>query len=69
MDTVVEKKTEGQCIAEARDEYFKSKEGERILEGSSSGKYLMNRLELAFIAGWDAGAAYNRNNDRDLNNI
>lgn len=41
-------------LAKARDKWFASKEGEKCCEGMTSGQYLQNRLESAFIAGWDA---------------
>ncbi len=40
--------------AKARDEWFNSTEGSSCLSGITSGKYLRNRLERAFIAGFDA---------------
>ena len=41
-------------LAKARDKWLLSEEGERCCQGSTKGQYLKNRLELAFIAGWDA---------------
>lgn len=41
------------ALAIARDEFFASLSG-ATLEGAPSGKYLRNRLELAFVSGWDA---------------
>lgn len=43
---------EGQVIAKARDKFFH--ENASLLEGKTSGQYLKNRLEKAFIAGWEA---------------
>ncbi len=37
-------------VASLRDEYLKTAN----LDGSPSGQYLRNRIELAFLAGWDA---------------
>lgn len=48
------KSSEGRSIAKARDKWLKSEEGKNYCKGSTSGQYLQNRLELAFIAGWDA---------------
>ena len=41
-------------LARARDEWFESPEGKNCCIGASSGQYLRNRLERAFLAGWDA---------------
>jgi hypothetical protein len=38
-------------LAKARDEWFESDEGERCRAGITSGQYLQNRLESAFLAG------------------
>jgi hypothetical protein len=43
---------EGQIIAKARDKFFR--DNSNLLEGRTDGQYLRNRLERAFIAGWDA---------------
>jgi len=40
--------------ARARDGFFWSDEGAKLYQGSVEGIYLINRLERAFIAGWDA---------------
>ena len=40
--------------ASARDKWFESAEGKRATEGSAEGQYLRNRVERAFLAGWDA---------------
>lgn len=44
---------DGRRLAKARDEFFASLSGS-LLTGAPLGKYLRNRLEVAFIAGWDA---------------
>lgn len=41
------------ALAIARDDFFASLSG-ATLDGAPSGKYLRNRLELAFVSGWDA---------------
>lgn len=42
-------------LAKARYKWFESYEGRRCLtSGMAWGPYLKNRLELAFIAGWEA---------------
>lgn len=41
-------------LARAIDKWFKSEDGKKSTEGITHGRYLRNRLELAFIAGWDA---------------
>lgn len=46
---------EGRRLAIARDEFFASLSGV-TLEGAPSGRYLRNRLELAFVEGWHAKA-------------
>ena len=43
-------------LATARDEWMLSSDGCKALAGTASGQYLRNRLELAFIAGWEARA-------------
>lgn len=45
---------EGKKLAVARDKWFTSNEGMQCLEDTAAGHYLKNRLERAFIAGWDA---------------
>lgn len=47
----------GKALSKERDQWFASLSG-ATLEGSPSGKYLRNRLELAFIGGWDAREKY-----------
>jgi hypothetical protein len=39
--------------AKARDEWFNSFDGVRCLDGTAEGQYLRNRLECAFLAGWE----------------
>jgi hypothetical protein len=46
--------SEGQRIARARDAWLNSREGQRCQDGEPRAEYLRNRLELAFLAGWDA---------------
>ena len=41
-------------LAKARDDWMLSDEGERLSLGNVDGQYLRNRLEAAFIAGWNA---------------
>lgn len=41
--------------AKARDRFFDSPEGDKLCRGTACGAYLRNRLELAFIAGIEAG--------------
>jgi len=41
-------------LAKARDKWLNSKEGLKAGEGETSGQFLRNRLERAFIAGWKA---------------
>lgn len=41
-------------LAKARDKWLKSKVGKGCCRGTTTGQYLQNRLERAFIAGWDA---------------
>jgi hypothetical protein len=38
----------------ARDVFMASPEGERLQSGVTSGPYLRNRLEAAFLAGYNA---------------
>lgn len=38
-------------LAKARDEWLLSEEGKRCCEDTATGKWLHNRLELAFLAG------------------
>lgn len=42
------------AIAMARDVFMASPEGERLQSGVTSGPYLRNRLEAAFLAGYNA---------------
>lgn len=41
-------------LAKARDKWLGSEEGKKCCGGSTCGQYLQNRLELAFVAGWNA---------------
>jgi hypothetical protein len=41
-------------LAKSRDCWMLSPEGMRAAEGTASGIFLCNRLETAFIAGWNA---------------
>ena len=41
-------------LAKARDSWIESHEGKTCAVGNASGIYLQNRLECAFIAGWNA---------------
>lgn len=43
-------------IAKARDKWLESEDGKTSAEGYATGQYLKNRLERAFIAGWNAAA-------------
>lgn len=45
---------DGRAIAAARDKWFASAHGQRLVAGVAEGQYLQNRLELAFLAGIDA---------------
>ena len=45
---------DGREIAAARNKWFASAHGQRLLAGVAEGQYLQNRLELAFLAGIDA---------------
>ena len=58
---MTKKKTEnnGRLIVKARDGFFE-KHGIVLLAGSASGEYLKNRLEVAFIAGYDAATKNRR---------
>jgi hypothetical protein len=44
-------------LVKARDEWFNSKEGKSCCDGSTSGEFLRNRLDCAFLAGATAGEA------------
>lgn len=46
--------------ARARDAWMQSIEGRRCVEGHATGQYLRNRIELAFLAGWNARDAQNK---------
>ena len=41
-------------LAKARDDFFSSEQGIVLRQGTTSGDFLWNRLEKAFIEGWDA---------------
>jgi len=41
-------------LAQSRDNWLQSEEGEKCCEGQAEGQYLRNRIIEAFIAGWDA---------------
>jgi len=41
-------------LAKARDKWLNSVVSKECRKGVASGQYLRNRLEKAFIAGWDA---------------
>jgi len=41
-------------LAKARDKWLASEDGKECCHGTTTGQYLLNRLERAFIAGWDA---------------
>ena len=49
------KKIDGRRLAKARDKFFEERK-EVLLVGSASGEFLKNRLAVAFIAGYNAGA-------------
>jgi hypothetical protein len=50
------KSNEGRLLAKARDKFFR--ENPTLLGLGAAGIYLKNRLEKAFISGWDAGKKY-----------
>ena len=55
QDTEVKSQNTKSPLAKAREKYFdRTSEGVVACEGKTEGKYLRNRLESAFIAGWDA---------------
>lgn len=41
-------------LAKARDKWLQSDDGKECSIGEANGQYLHNRIERAFIAGWDA---------------
>ena len=45
-------KNDGQQIAKARDKFLKNHS--LLLAGEAHGQFLKNRIEMAFIAGWNA---------------
>lgn len=50
-------------LAKCRDEWMLSREGIKCQDGSTSGRYLRNRLERAFVAGWNAHEALAKTQD------
>ena len=40
-------------LARVWDEWLESGEGKKCCEGGTSGNYLHNRIELAFVSGWN----------------
>ena len=48
-------KTEGQRLAECLGLYLASEEGARLLKGTTSGKFLENRIWAAYMQGWADG--------------
>lgn len=50
----------GREMAKQRDLWFSSEEGGRCVKGDAEGQYLRNRLELAFLAGIEAGRQVER---------
>lgn len=50
--------TEGMYLAKVIDNWFTKEEGLSCSEGMTSGEYLKNRLQLAFVAGWYAHESY-----------
>lgn len=47
-------------IVVAFERWADSAQGRRCLGGSASGQYLRNRINAAFIAGWDEHDTYER---------
>lgn len=41
-------------LAKARDRWLESEDGKECCRAMAQGQYLRNRIERAFIAGWDA---------------
>lgn len=41
-------------LAKARDKWLESQEGQICSAGEAHGQFLRNRIEKAFIAGWEA---------------
>ena len=57
------------ALARARDAWLEGEEGQRCRQGSASGIYLANRLEAAFIAGWDAAKSDQAEADSDAGRV
>jgi hypothetical protein len=53
------KSIDGRIIAKALTKWLKSDEGQKCIDGTTSGQYLQNRLRSAFIAGFTA-AIFNK---------
>lgn len=51
--------------AEARDRWLSNDEGKSCCDGNAKGQYLQNRLERAFMAGWNACEELVRRKVRD----
>jgi hypothetical protein len=43
-------------VARMRDAWFETTEGKEACEGDASGQYLRNRLEMAYLSGYNDGA-------------
>ncbi len=54
------KTNEGKDLAKARDKWIASSEGIACAKGQASGRHLNNRLQHAFIAGWDEAILWSR---------
>lgn len=62
--TVSRKPADGRVLAKARDAWLESDEARMLandINGPVGGKYLRNRLELAFVAGYEAAEREVRN--------
>jgi hypothetical protein len=53
--------TEGQAITKAIQEWFSTDQGSACIVGPTDNPYLRNRIEAAFIAGWEAGKQHAEN--------
>ncbi len=51
------------ALAKARDRWLASDTGKSCCAGKTEGQYLQNRLEKAFITGWDARERSTRHSD------
>lgn len=49
---------DGKYLSEAWRAFAASDLGQQVLNGTANGKYLANRLEAAFISGWEAHKRY-----------